>query len=43
MQKLIDYIFSLVSKKFSGDLIVTFSQGGIRSVKKAEYEKVELR
>lgn len=42
MKKLIDILTKLISEKFSGDVVITFNQGGIRSARMARYEKVEL-
>ena len=40
MKNLMDLINELIFNKFSGDVIITMSQGGIRSMKKARYEKL---
>lgn len=34
MKKLIDIINKLISEKFSGEIVITFNQGGVRSVKR---------
>lgn len=45
MDKIIDYITSLVHKKYSGEiaLIITFNQGGIRGVKGGHFEKLNIK
>ena len=43
MNKIINYIISLINSKFSGEIIITFSQGGIRACKKVKYENVDLK
>lgn len=40
MNKLLEIIKHLRELKFSGEIIITFNQGGIRGIKKAEYEQL---
>lgn len=40
MEKIFNIIKNLINQKFSGDVIITFNQGGIRAVKKARYDNL---
>ncbi len=40
MERIIEIIRTLISRKFSGDIIITFNNGGIRGVRKARYESL---
>lgn len=42
MDKLLKIVNILISSRFSGDLKITFNQGGIRSIKKIKYEEVRI-
>jgi hypothetical protein len=41
--KILEIINKLIDIKYSGDLKITFNQGGIRSVKKVKYENIDLK
>jgi hypothetical protein len=42
LEKIVVYLSRLVKEKFSGGILITFSQGGIRGIKKVNEENVEL-
>jgi hypothetical protein len=40
MEKILQIVKDLINQKFSGDVIITFNQGGVRAVKKARYDNL---
>jgi len=43
LSKILEIINKLIDTRYSGDLKITFSQGGIRAVKKVKYENIDLK
>jgi hypothetical protein len=40
MDRITKILTKLISLKFSGDVVITFNQGGVRSIKKVKYELI---
>lgn len=42
MDKIIKVFLKLIRDKYSGNIVITFNQGGVRSVKKISYELIKF-
>jgi hypothetical protein len=41
--KILQILNKLIDTKYSGDLKITFNNGGIRAIKKVKYENIDLK
>lgn len=42
MDKLIEFIKSLINSQYSGGIVIYFNKGGIRGIKKVKEENINL-
>lgn len=38
MSRIIGILIKIIKEKFTGDIIISFNQGGIRNIKKVKYK-----
>ena len=43
MENIILLIKRLLAERYSGDIIISLAQGGVRGIKKAKYENIEFK